>query len=497
MAGPGEEKVVRAAARGTRSGGRLAIALGVAILAATAYWVWRDDRAPASHVTFTAGYEGTTRTLVAEAIAAELDMHGIRADVVAMGSSDEEIEGLRSGKVDFALVSAVHRSHYRDPRIRIAGALHIEALHLLVRPELAAQVSDGLSGLRGQDVDLGPPGSAGADLAAEVCEFAGLVPASAAEPDGYRPLRVSIDELVALIDAGNPAALPDAVFHLATMPSLIAQQLAREAGYVLVPLPFAEAFRVQAILSDEGIGEVHGGIRRLVTEVTIPPFVYQARPAVPAVPLPTLGARLLLLSHERVAPATIERVLDAIYETRVARMLHPDLDYNLLASMPRRELHAGTLAYLARRQPAITGEAVSDASNSLSVIATLLGAGAFLLQGWRQRRRAARDQVATDFLLRVAAVERRVVDAELDATLDLDTLGGLQRELLELKSEVLDRFTDGSLDHEPLASLLESINASREQVGELLMHLRGQLEEQAQLEGRTTSAVWSEAGSGD
>jgi TRAP-type uncharacterized transport system substrate-binding protein len=495
VAGPGEIDAARAAARRSRSGGRLAIAIGLAGVAAAAFYALRDDRAAARSVTITAGYAGTTRALVAQALADELIVHGMEATVIAEGSSDHEVESLRSGEVDFALVSAVHRSAHRDPGVRIAAALHMEALHLLVRPELAARASEGLDVLRGRTVDLGPDGSAGSELAAQLCEFAGIPEASAAAPDGYRPVSVGIDLLLADLDGGDPAVLPDAIFHLASMPSLLAQRLVREAGYGLVPLPFAEPFRMQAILTEDATpgGPHEGGVRRLVTETSIPPFLYRTRPAVPAEPLPTLGARLLLLTHERVANATIERVLGAIYETRLTRLLHPTLDHSVLSGTPRRELHPGTIDYLAQREPAITGEVVSDASNTLSVLATLLGGGLFLVQGWRQRQRARREQVATEYLLRVAAVERRVVENELATTLDLDVLIGLQRELLTLQSEVLDRFTNGALDDPSLAGLLDSINASREHLGDLLLHVRSDLEEQARREGRTSSAVWSEA----
>jgi hypothetical protein len=277
------------------------------------------------------------------------------------------------------------------------------------------------------------------------------------------------------------------------MPSLLAQRLVREAGYAVVPLPFAEAFRLQEVLSPDAIREGRPTARPAVTDTVIPPFLYQTKPAVPAAPLPTLGVRLLLLTHDRVATSTVERIVEAAYDSRFARMLHPALDRSLLSAIPRRELHAGAIAYLDRREPAITGEAVNDASNTLSVLGALVGSGAFLVQAWRQRKRARREQLVADHLLRVAALERRIVESELGAALDLDTLIAIQRELLQLKSEVLDRFTSGALDDQSLAGLLDPINAARDHVGELLLHVRTQIEEKAQLEGRTSSAVWKEA----
>jgi hypothetical protein len=195
-----------------------------------------------------------------------------------------------------------------------------------------------------------------------------------------------------------------------------------------------------------------------------------------------------------VSDATIARVLEAAFDTRFAHMLHPPLDHSLLTATPRHELHRGTLAYLARREPAITGEAVNDLSNTLSVLGALIGGGAFVFQGWRQRQQARRDQIVSRHLLHVAELERRIVESELGASLDLDTLISVQRELLTLKSTVLDEFTKGALaDQAMLTGLLDPINAARDHLGELLLHVRGQLEDKAESEGRASSSVWKEA----
>jgi TRAP-type uncharacterized transport system substrate-binding protein len=449
----------------------------------------RHEAPPARRITLTAGFEGTTRALVARALAAELTARGTECEVLAEGSSQSEVESLQTGAVDFVLVSAIHHAEHRDPAIRLVAPLHLEALHLLVKRELAGLVSEGIASLAGHSVDLGPDGEAGADLAADVLAFAGLVP-GADGPGRFEARHLELGDLEAQIGRGARAALPDAVLHLATMPSLLAQKLVREAGYVVVPLPFAEAFRLQGVLAAGDPGRE----RRLATEAVIPPFLYQAEPAVPAAPLPTLGARLLLLAHERVSAATVERVLEAAFDTRFARMFHPGLDRAHLAALPRHELHPGAIAYLDDREPAITGEAVDDLSNSLSVVGALLGGGAFLLQGWRQHQRARREQIVADHLLRVAEVERRIVESELSASLDLDALIAVQRELLTLKSEALERFTSGVLDDRSLLSnLLDPIDAARAHVGELLLHVRVQLEGEAKRAGHSSSAVWNEA----
>jgi TRAP-type uncharacterized transport system substrate-binding protein len=466
------------------------VGLGLAGLCAAGLLAWHHRDGPAPHVRLTPGPDGTTRTVVARTLAAELGARGTECTVVPQPDTEAAIESVRRGDVDFALVSAVHRSEQRDSRVRVVTPLHVEALHLLVKRELADRVTEGLGELRGQTVDLGPKDSAGANLAADVLQFAEIDPA---DGSGIVERHSDAAELEALADRGARSALPAAIFHLATMPSLLAEKLVREAGYVVAPLPFAEAFRLQAVLAgDEPSDRVQD--RRLVIDTTIPPFLYQTRPAVPAASLPTLGTQLVLLAHDGVSDATIERMLDTVFDTRFARVFHPALDPSLLAATPRSELHRGTLSYLAHREPAITGEAVNDLSNSLSVLGALIGGAAFLYQGWRQRQRASRDQIVAQHLRRVAEIERRIVEIELGASLDLDTLIEVQRELLRLKSGVLDHLTSGAIDDPAqLSSLVDPIDTARDHVGDLLLHVRSELEDRARREGHAPSAVWNEA----
>lgn len=477
----------------SRSGGRLALAIALVAIAAAMALAWHRD-GPANAVTLTAGDDGTTRALVARALAAEITAHGTECTVVTAGDSAGEFEAVLSGRVDFALISAAFLDARHDRHIRILAPLQIEALHLLVKREISADVDAGLAGLAGHTVDLGPAGSAGSGLARAVLGFTGLGAAGAGAPNGVRLLQLALGDLEARI-GGDRAALPDAAFHLATMPSLVANRLVREADYVVVPLPFAEALRLQAIVDPDSRTSGEDAIdRRLVVDTVIPPYLYRSEPAVPETPLPTLGARLVLVASSSVSAATVERVLGAAFDTHFARLLHPPIDRSLLAAMPRRSLHEGAVDYLARNEPAITGEMVGDLNNSLGIAGALIGAGAFAAQGWRQRKRAQREQVVASHLVRVAAVERRIVEIELSAELDLDTLIALQRELLVLKGSVLEFFTSGRLDdHAALAGMLAPVDAARRRVGELLLHVREQLELRAQTEGRAAGEVWTEA----
>jgi len=95
---------------------------------------------------------------------------------------------------------------------------------------------------------------------------------------------------------------------------------------------------------------------------------------------------------------------------------------------------------------------------------------------------------------KVAGVERRAAELELAATLKLDPLIDLQRELLTLKAEALDRFAAGDIGGQAaLADLLAPMNTARDHIGELILHVREGIEGEAEAEGKTPQALWAEA----
>ena len=476
----------------TRRGGRLALVIG-ALAVGAGFWFFASGRAEVGtgEIRISPGFAGTTTALVAEALAAEVRAHGGACRVIETGSTQREVEALESGAAEFALVPGVYRVD-ELPDVKLVTPLYVEALHLLVRGELAASVTPDLAGLRGRRVDLGPAGSATEGLATEGLRFAG-VPIGGA--GGVSSAHLDIPELRRLIDAGDTAALPDAIFHLATVPSLIAQDLVQSAGYALIALPFAEAFRLNAVIADEtGRGAEAHVDRRRVIEVKVPAFLYQTHPAVPAAAMPTLGTRLQLVARSDTPADAIDRMLAAIFESAFAHLFHPSLEHDTLARASRRHLHPAAVEFLERREPAITQDTVDELSNSLSVLGALGGGALFLVQGLRQRRRAQRDAVIARYLQRVADAERRIVEIELAADLAIEPLMTLQRELLELKREALGYFTSGALEEaSALSDLLEPVNAARVHVGDLLLHARDQLQASPPTERAEARSAWEDA----
>lgn len=451
----------------------LALAIGGIGIAVAGGLLASRRTPPLAPIRITAGPADTSRNLLARGLASRLALGGLEAEVVP--TTGDELAAVEQQEADLALVSSVLRSR-GHPHVREVAPLHVEALHLLVKREIAPEVGATLGGLRGRRVDVGPVGSEGAALSRAVLAFA-----SVAETD-VAVEQWEIADLERRLDAGERDPLPDAIFDLATLPSRIALRLVRDAGYRLLPLPFADAFRLRTMLAQAEGGALAEGALELgdLERIEIPPFTYRSDPPSPAEPLPTLGATLLLLAHEDVPKQTIERVLDTVYESRFARIAHPPLERSALAARPRIRRHPGTAAFLAREAPILSAGDVDELNNTLGVAGALLGGSLFLAQGIRQARRTRRDRLFAGHMLRVAGIEQRLVALELASELDRDGLVALQRELLELKHEALDRFARGELgDHRALSELLAPVDVARDHVGALLLHVREQAEERA------------------
>jgi len=480
--------------RRLRLGGWLALVLAIGTLAMAARLFLQTHSGPTARISLVAGYAGTTRVLLARTLLSEIQARGVHAELVEGGSTAADLARVHSGEVDLAMISAA----FRTPRfadVREVAPLYVEALHLVVKEELADSVEQGLAGLHGRTVFIGPPGSATAGLSTSILDFAALMPGAPAARDAIVPLSLEPDALFALIARGDRSALPDAIFHLGTVPSKVVQQLVHGSGYRLVPIPFAEAFRLAATISETRAAGAAVDVEPQYTmDTTIPAFTYGTEPPVPAEPLHTLGSRLLLVANKDLSQETVAVLLDAIFASQFARIPYPPLDTSVFALPPRLEWHPGTVAYLGRDKPLLTADSFDRFNDLFKRAAGLAGAVLFLRQWWRQRTQAKREDAYTAYMLRVATIERQVAVLELSATLELEPLAVLQREILQLKGDALDRFAAGELGNEAtLTDLLGPVNAARDHIANLLLHVRDNLEDAAQSQGRTAQALWEEA----
>ena len=409
----------------------------------------------------------------------------------ATAGSEEMLDLVDAGALDMALVQGGLGPGNRK-NVRQVAALHVEPLHLLVKEEAFDEVAANLAALKGKSINLSVPLSGTHALASEVLKFAGLNPGPGGD---YRTETLGYEQLVGESDRDR---LPDAVFMVSMLPSPVARRLVARHRYRLVPLPFAAAFALDAMMPEEApsprSGRINSVRRTYVYDTLIPAFTYGVKPAVPPEMIHTLGTRLLLVANKDADPRAVARLLDVVFSTPFSQRAHPPLDPKLLELPPELPVHEGTLLYLERNKPLIAADVIDAIEKEVSIAGGVLGALFFLWQLVRRQYRRQRDRGFEHYILRVMEIDRQTLEQESAARIDLGGLLKLQQDLMRMKQEALEKFAQGELGGEELISgFLEHVSDAREQLTRLILHERQTLEKTARHEGRPLPILWHEA----
>jgi TRAP-type uncharacterized transport system substrate-binding protein len=472
----------------------LAAALGIAALCLAALVYVRSYRPPVHRLIITAGSPEGLRHQIAARLATEARKRRVELRVVGTSGSEEALDRVEKGEIDLALVQGGLGMEGRT-RLRQVAALNVEPLHLLVKEELHAEVSRGLDALRGKRINLSEVGSGTSRLALAVLAFVGLNPESTNGAGDYRVSNLGYRQLQRESDRRK---LPDAAFMVSALPSPVARHLVSKQGYRLVPITFGEAFALDILnaeLPPNGGKAWAAGLERTHLVLTeIPPFTYGVAPAVPPIPVATIGTRMLMVARSDVDASAVVRILETIFSPEFASMARPPLDAGLLAPPPELPWHPGTLDFVERSKPLIAGDAIDSLEKALSIAGALLGGLFFLWQWWRQWHRRKQERGFEAYMLKVTAVERQALQLEVGAMLDLKELLRLQMELSQLKGEALEKLAEGELEGKELVSgFISHVNDARNYLARLILHERDNLEDFALRQDRSPEAVWNEA----
>jgi TRAP-type uncharacterized transport system substrate-binding protein len=408
---------------------------------------------PRDHVyslSLTAGNPTDTRHELAELLRAEVSSRGLLLDLEPTVGSEQALDRVNNHNLDLALVqgglAVGNRAHVRQ-----VATLHVEPLHLLVKQVLFQEVATHLGALEGKTVNTGEVGSGTHTLSTRVLDFAGLRPRQADSSRGYMPSHLGRSQVLAEPASQN---LPDAIFLVSSLPSRTARQLVARHGYRLVPLPFGEAFTLSGLAPAEsarlGAG-LEGGIDPKRTyAVTIPPYTYGVETPVPAQPLPSLGNRLLLVAHDSVETEAAKRLVEAAYAGEFAKTVQPPLDPKLLDYPPEFPWHSGTRLYLQNNQPLVSKDMMDLYHKAVAILAAA-ASGLFVLWQWRRLcSESSRLDAFKHYFHRVNRLEERARLEGWTGSQDLADVLALQEHLVRLKTEALDRFTEGDLEGKEL-----------------------------------------------
>jgi hypothetical protein len=344
-------------------------------------------------------------------------------------------------------------------------------------------------------VNLSTLGSGTHDLAQDVLRFSGL---TTRRPDGSEDFVVSTASYEELESRINGGPLPDAIFTVSDLPSLLGRKLVAKRGYELVSLPFGEAYALDAFQSDgsdarKGTYGEDEVAKYRIYPTHIPAFTYGVAPPSPPAPLSTFGPRLLLVAGESVPPRAVRLILEAVFSGDFAQYYRPPLDTRLLELAPEYPWHDGTDEFRGYNKPLLAGDVIDLLEKGTSLAGAIAGAIFFLWQWFRQHSRRKRELGFESYMVKVAAVERQTLELELASSLDLKELLRLQLELNRLKNEAISRFAEGRLEGESLMSgFLTHINDARGHIARLILHERDNLEDRAELENRSPEELWAE-----
>ena len=433
------------------------VALAVAIV-----MLWLALRTPTFHLRMSAGDDLGRRHQIAETLARLAERRGVHVRLVTTTGSAASIDAVDHRRLDVALIQGGLPS---EEHVREVAPLALEPLHLLVRDPAIQRIDD----LRGRTVDLSPPGSGTRELALDLLALAHL----RAERD-FEPVSLTYDAL----ESKPPDQLPDAVFHVTTMPSPIAEFLIHRRGYRLVELPFAEALHLRDVAIRSGV---------------IPAHTYGAAPPSPPEDLRTPATRMLVVAHREVPSDAIQRLLDVLSSDEFARAADlPPLTHEALTP-PELPLHDGAVEWLHRNDAFLTPAVIDNIESLRSFLVSLVVA---LFLGWRWLR--TRQQRGFDaYLDRVTGLERQILALELAAQLDLPRLLRIQRQLGALKNEALEGYGHGKIGSADLLnSFLAHVTDVRAYLNALILHERERLEKKARRQGDREDDVMRELWSG-
>jgi TRAP-type uncharacterized transport system substrate-binding protein len=413
-------------------------AIGLAI-----FFYFHSPGPKSYHLRMSAGNPIGMRHQLALRLKEDVKRQNLTLEILASAGSEQDLDRVNRREADLALVQGALTPAGR-PNVREVAALHIEPMHLLVKKELYKEVSTSLTALRGKKVDVEEFGSGTHTLATAILEFAGLQPRDRDPASGYIPL--SLDRKL-LFQEEQSSHLPDAVFLLSTLPSPTATYLVNRHHYRLVALPFAEAFALRSLTEpvegDEQQPAKGHIVMGRIQAVTIPAFTYGIEPAVPEQPLPTLGARMLLVAHKDVPPRAVYQLVEATYGAEFGQVVRPPLDSKLMDLPPEFPWHSGAELYQRRNAPLLSGEIMDSAHKGVAILAALVS-GLFVLWQWyKQRAQNGWGKGFHHYIAQVTRLEERLLGAGSGRSLAVAELLALKDQLARIKVQALDDFARG------------------------------------------------------
>ena len=411
-----------------------------------------------------AGPDSTRRQAVATYLCTQAAQNDLSIKLVTNAGSEDSLNQLKAGQLDVALVSSGIMVP-DDDDIMVLGALQLEAVHVLVRKEMAERGSLA-EAIRGKRVNFGEKGSTEWLLAQELLTFARLKLPSASEPGDVIPTECGkaclVDKARAILQAEGAkkdaliAELPDCLLIVGTMPSTIVQLLVEAADYRIVPIPATRAFLSDNLQDSRAKTTVVE--RDLLERTVIPANSYFTTRGYPAADCETIGVRLLVVARKNVPERAVRPLMKTLFEGEFARRMLTKSPRDLTTSYA---IHPAAIAYLDRDKPLAVAQAMDWINKGLSVLGAF-SAGALSLYGlvWRKKARKP-----SDYYAEIRKLDLLTHGAEIDSTGPVQPkqlVPYLDDRLLKLRQSLIEDICEGRIKGDQvIANILALLKDAR------------------------------------
>ena len=395
----------------------LAFLLVVVLLGVAAHYVY--EVLPRTYsLKITGGDILGNRHYLAGALRDEVLPHRVRLDVLPSEGSQDALSRVSEGKLDFALIQG-------GLELPFANVVHVanlapELLHFLVRPDIKD-----IAGMRGMRINLGSKKGGTRVIAKQLLEFSGM-------QDGvdYVETNLGTEDLLAL----RKDQIPGVIVITSFAPSNVADYIVRQYGYSLLEIPFPNALALR---------------QGWAADSKVMAYMYSVQPPVPPRDVKTVGVNLQLVANAHLDPRAVFKVLEGVYSPDLQMHLKMKFDEDKILESSSFPLSSGTRLFMDRKNPFLSQATLKKVESLFGLILTVASTLIVVFK-WFKGAPPEVVKPETEDAFFVALIERvLVLDSAIDASpgglLPLDQLGGLQKELSDIKAASMRRLTANGL----------------------------------------------------
>lgn len=426
------------------------VLIALALLDGLAWYVWTEFFAPQQpvEITVAAGPAISDSYLLMTEVSEVVARHQpqISLKVMATSGSSQNIQLLKAGDVDFAVVQS------NSPAV--SGAQLVAQLYPNIYLLLAHEDSGirTVGDLSGRSVAVPPFGSGDLQSFWQIGDHYDLP----IEKLDWRAMRLKS----ALTAFENREV--DAIFVLQAPRNAPLVRLIEDMVLSKAPLP-------RFIPVDQG--EAMALKRPFLTPTTLPRGTYLGAPPIPAEDTPTVGIEQLLLARAETDPDVVKALTEILFEQRGDILLRTPLAMHITAPSldaggVSLSVHEGAERYYLRNEPSF----LQENAEPLALVITVIGIGGSALLGLRKKFSSTQKNQADSFNLDVLAIGRRATGADslsitTECKVELQTI--LERMIDDLDNDLVteDGFQSFALTWEAVRDLINDRIRELEKAG--------------------------------